>query len=77
MAWQACFHRHRTEDEIARASATDLAACAAESDQKRAEAKLLGSGWVCTHLGCVPLDRKPVRCAVIMMAGFALPWLAL
>ena len=65
------FIRHRTEDEIARASATDMSDLRhPESDQERAEKPdylvLVG---VCTHLGCVPLGQKLVRCAEIMMAG--------
>ena len=60
MAGQACFIRHRTEDEIARASATDMSDLRdPESDQVRAEKPdylvLVG---VCTHLGCVPLGQK-------------------
>ena len=54
------FIRHRTEDEIARASATDIADLRdPESDELRAEKPgylvLVG---VCTHLGCVPLGQK-------------------
>ncbi|MCH1426815.1 MAG: ubiquinol-cytochrome c reductase iron-sulfur subunit [Alphaproteobacteria bacterium] len=54
------FIRHRTEDEIARASATDIADLRdPESDEVRAENPgylvLVG---VCTHLGCVPLGQK-------------------
>ena len=54
------FIRHRTEDEIARASATDMSDLRdPESDQARAEKPdylvLVG---VCTHLGCVPLGQK-------------------
>ena len=54
------FIRHRTEDEIARASATDIADLRdPESDGVRAEKPdylvLVG---VCTHLGCVPLGQK-------------------
>ena len=54
------FIRHRTEDEIARASATDIADLRdPESDAVRAEKPgylvLVG---VCTHLGCVPLGQK-------------------
>ena len=54
------FIRHRTEDEIARASATDIADLRdPESDEVRAEKPdylvLVG---VCTHLGCVPLGQK-------------------
>ena len=54
------FIRHRTEDEIARASATDIADLRdPESDKVRAEKPgylvLVG---VCTHLGCVPLGQK-------------------
>jgi ubiquinol-cytochrome c reductase iron-sulfur subunit len=54
------FIRHRTEDEIARASATDMSDLRdPESDQVRAEKPdylvLVG---VCTHLGCVPLGQK-------------------
>ena len=54
------FIRHRTEDEIARASATDLASLRhPESDQKRAEKpNYLVLVGVCTHLGCVPLGQK-------------------
>ena len=54
------FIRHRTEDEVARATATDLSDLRdPESDQTRAEKPgylvLVG---VCTHLGCVPLGQK-------------------
>ena len=54
------FIRHRTEDEIARASATDMSDLRdPEIDQARAEKPdylvLVG---VCTHLGCVPLGQK-------------------
>ena len=54
------FIRHRTEDEIARASATDMSSLRhPESDEERAEKPdylvLVG---VCTHLGCVPLGQK-------------------
>ena len=54
------FIRHRTEDEIARASATDIADLRdPESDEVRVEKPgylvLVG---VCTHLGCVPLGQK-------------------
>ena len=54
------FIRHRTEDEIARASATDLGSLRhPESDQKRAEKpNYLVLVGVCTHLGCVPLGQK-------------------
>jgi ubiquinol-cytochrome c reductase iron-sulfur subunit len=54
------FIRHRTKDEIARASATDMSDLRdPESDQVRTEKPdylvLVG---VCTHLGCVPLGQK-------------------
>ncbi|MDC0476594.1 ubiquinol-cytochrome c reductase iron-sulfur subunit [Alphaproteobacteria bacterium] len=54
------FIRHRTEDEIARALATDIADLRdPEIDEVRAEKPgylvLVG---VCTHLGCVPLGQK-------------------
>jgi ubiquinol-cytochrome c reductase iron-sulfur subunit len=54
------FIRHRTKDEIARASATEMTELRdPESDNKRAEKPdylvLVG---VCTHLGCVPLGQK-------------------
>ena len=54
------FIRHRTEDEIARASVTDMSDLRhPESDQARTEKPdylvLVG---VCTHLGCVPLGQK-------------------
>jgi ubiquinol-cytochrome c reductase iron-sulfur subunit len=54
------FIRHRTKDEIARASATEMTDLRdPESDNKRAEKPdylvLVG---VCTHLGCVPLGQK-------------------
>ena len=54
------FIRHRTEDEIARASETEMSDLRhPESDQARAEKPdylvLVG---VCTHLGCVPLGQK-------------------
>ena len=54
------FIRHRAEDEIARASATDMSDLRdPESDQARAERPdylvLVG---VCTHLGCGPLGQK-------------------
>ena len=54
------FIRHRTEDEIARASATELANLRhPESDQERAEKpNYLVLVGVCTHLGCVPLGQK-------------------
>ena len=62
MKWRGkpVFIRHRTEDEIARASATDMSDLRdPESDQARAEKPdylvLVG---VCTHLGCVPLGQK-------------------
>ena len=54
------FIRHRTEDEITRASVTEMSDLRhPESDQSRAEKPdylvLVG---VCTHLGCVPLGQK-------------------
>ena len=54
------FIRHRTGDEIARASATDISDLRdPELDEQRAEKPdylvLVG---VCTHLGCVPLGQK-------------------
>ena len=54
------FIRHRTEDEIARASATDIADLRdPESDEVRAEKpSYLVLVGVCTHLGCVPLGQK-------------------
>ena len=54
------FIRHRTEDEIARASATDMADLRhPESDQVRVEKpNYLVLVGVCTHLGCVPLGQK-------------------
>ena len=54
------FIRHRTEDEIARASATDIADLRdPESDEVRAEKPgYLDLVGVCTHLGCVPLGQK-------------------
>ena len=54
------FIRHRTEDEIARASATDMSDLRhPESDQARAEnPNYLVLVGVCTHLGCVPLGQK-------------------
>lgn len=54
------FIRHRTGDEIARASATDLADLRhPESDEVRAaKPNYLVLVGVCTHLGCVPLGQK-------------------
>ena len=54
------FIRHRTEDEIERASAADLGSLRhPESDEKRAEKpNYLVLVGVCTHLGCVPLGQK-------------------
>jgi ubiquinol-cytochrome c reductase iron-sulfur subunit len=54
------FIRHRSEDEIARASATDLSDLRdPEIDQTRAEKpNFLVLVGVCTHLGCVPLGQK-------------------
>ena len=54
------FIRHRTEDEISRASATDLADLRdPERDEVRAEKpNFLVLVGVCTHLGCVPLGQK-------------------
>ena len=54
------FIRHRTDDEIARASAIEMSDLRdPESDQARAEKPdFLVLVGVCTHLGCVPLGQK-------------------
>ena len=54
------FIRHRTADEIARASAIDSAELRdPEEDETRVQKpELLVVLGVCTHLGCVPLGQK-------------------
>ena len=54
------FIRHRTADEIARASATDITSLRdPQDDVARAEKpEYLVLVGVCTHLGCVPLGQK-------------------
>ena len=53
------FIRHRTNDEIVKANATNLDDLKdPQTDRERAEKpELLVLVGVCTHLGCVPLDK--------------------
>jgi ubiquinol-cytochrome c reductase iron-sulfur subunit len=54
------FIRHRTDDEITRANATDVAGLRdPQVDKARAKKpEYLVLVGVCTHLGCVPLGQK-------------------
>ena len=64
MKWRGkpVFIRHRTPEEIKAAEAVNARRAARSADRQRARARsrewliLVG---VCTHLGCVPLGKKP------------------